>query len=117
MLGDVAKQILRQSNIDPVGTLESYLTHVGVDCDKRLLRALAISVKYAGYIKRADTHNEKITKLDKKVVSWKELCESENISFECKERIKEVKPDTFGQLRIIRGIRPATLAVVASNSL
>ena len=32
------------------------------------------------------------------------------------QRIKNIEPDTFAQLKLIEGIRPATLAVVASDS-
>jgi tRNA U34 5-carboxymethylaminomethyl modifying enzyme MnmG/GidA len=42
---------------------------------------------------------------------------SNNVSFECKQRISRIRPDTFGQLKLIEGIRPATLAVVAAKAL
>ena len=50
-------------------------------------------------------------------INWEEIVSSGNISFECKQRITRIRPETFGQLKLIEGIRPATLAVVASKAL
>ena len=50
-------------------------------------------------------------------VNWEMIYDSHNISFECKQRIKKIKPVTFGQLKLIEGLRPATLAVVAGRTL
>ena len=59
---------------------------------------------------------EKIKKMDGMKLDWEKLCLSRNISFECKQRIGRIRPDTFGQLKLIDGIRPATLAVVAAKA-
>jgi tRNA uridine 5-carboxymethylaminomethyl modification enzyme len=82
-----------------------------------MVRSVAISKKYDGYIKRSDAQVEKIKKLETMKLNWEELAASKNISFECKQRITRVKPETFGQLKLIEGIRPATLAVVAAKAL
>ena len=50
-------------------------------------------------------------------INWLELIESDNISFECKRRIERIRPVSFGQLKLIEGIRPATLAAVAGKSI
>ena len=76
---------------------------------------MAVAVKYEGYIDRAIVESEKINRLGKKKLNWENLVDSKNISFECKLRIKTVKPETFAQLQRIEGIRPATLAYVAGN--
>jgi tRNA U34 5-carboxymethylaminomethyl modifying enzyme MnmG/GidA len=55
--------------------------------------------------------------MDSMKISWETIAASNNISFECKQRITRIRPDTFGQLKLIEGIRPATLAVVAAKAL
>jgi tRNA uridine 5-carboxymethylaminomethyl modification enzyme len=55
--------------------------------------------------------------MDTTKINWEEIVSSGNISFECKQRITRIRPETFGQLKLIEGIRPATLAVVAAKAL
>ncbi len=111
-LSDVIKQ-----SADPVETAIKLFKAYGLDVPSRLARAIAITKKYEGYIKKSKSQSEKQTKLGEMKVSWEKLCSSRNISFECKQRIEKIKPITFSQLKLIDGIRPATLATVASGSL
>ncbi len=79
--------------------------------------AVAIEKKYSGYMARAKEETEKMTRQNQKRIDWHALVASKNISHECKLRIERIRPETFGQLRKIEGIRPATLAYVAGNAL
>lgn len=108
-------ELVRQASLNPIETLKQYFLHLNVDIDPRVLRCLSISIKYSGYITKADSINSSISKIDNKKINWKELSQSENISFECKQRIERIKPEFFGQLRIMEGIRPATLSAVAGT--
>lgn len=82
---------------------------------KFTIKSVAVAIKYDGYIKRAEVEQKKVRKLDNLKIDWKKLCESENISFECKQRIQKIQPTTFGQLKQMEGIRQATLSAVAGN--
>lgn len=108
-------ELLQRSDVDPVECLSSFLNYSGISFDKRIIRSVAISIKYRGYIKREEQEASSLTKLESKSLSWEALLENKNLSFECKQRIQKIKPETFGQLRRIEGIRPATLAFVASG--
>lgn len=110
-------EILKQAWLNPVTTLEKILVHFGLELSYDLVRTVAISKKYDGYIKRSEDQYEKLKKMDSMKINWEEIAASSNISFECKQRIARIKPDTFGQLKLIEGIRPATLAVVAAKAL
>ncbi len=105
--------LLKNTNFNPISTLKLYCDYSGISIDGTVLRNVAIDTKYSGYIAKAVTHNQKIMGLNAKKISWSRLVSSENISFECKQRIEKIKPETFGQLKLIDGLRPATLAVVA----
>lgn len=110
-------EILRQAWLNPVITLQEILSHYGLTVDYDLVRTVAISKKYDGYIKRSEDQFEKLKKMDNMRIDWEAIAASSNISFECKQRIARIRPDTFGQLKLIEGIRPATLAVVAAKAL
>lgn len=110
-------ELLKQANLDPIKTLRDYLSHIRLELSEDLIQSLAISNKYAGYIKKSEVSSRKWNKLESKKIIWSELMSSENISFECKRRIEKIQPETFGQLSRIEGIRPATLAAVAGSSL
>ena len=64
---------------------------------------------------QSDADFQKWMKLKNKAIKWEDLLANKNVSFECKQRIEKVKPENFGQLQRIEGIRPATLAFVAGN--
>lgn len=109
-------ELIKQANLDPIETLKNYFVFNGFEVDPRLVSSLAITLKYEGYINKANEQYKKVAKVDDKKINWEKLIDSENISFECKQRIQKIRPETFSQLKIIEGIRPATLAVVASDS-
>lgn len=107
-------EVLQRSNVDPVSGLSKILQRSGVDFDVRVIRAVGISLKYRGYIIREEQENKIQRKLEDKRVDWENLLKNRNVSFECKQRIEKIKPETFGQLKRIEGIRPATLTFIAS---
>lgn len=109
------KELLRRPNLNPIEVLQRECLRMGAFFNLDIIRTVAIAAKYEGYIDRAVVENEKINRMEKKRVDWTALVDSKNISFECKSRIKQIRPETFGQLQRIEGIRPATLAYVAGN--
>lgn len=110
-------ELLRQAWLNPISTFELVLSHFGIRLSYDLVRTVAIAKKYDGYIRRSEDQYEKLKKMDSTLVDWEKICQSDNISFECKQRIAKIRPETFGQLKLIEGIRPATLAVVAAKAL
>lgn len=108
-------EVLQRSIVNPVDALTSYLLHVGVGFSSIVIKTTAISIKYSGYIAREEQDNLALNKLEAKKISWEKLLENKNLSFECKQRISKIQPETFGQLKRIEGIRPATLTFVASG--
>lgn len=110
-------EILQRPEIDPVEYLMFHVEQIGIRFNPRVIRNVAIDAKYDGYISRSRKSIDKISKQDHKKINWEQLMNSPNISFECKKRIEQVKPQTFSQLKRIDGIRPATLVFVANNIL
>ncbi|MBC75725.1 MAG: tRNA uridine-5-carboxymethylaminomethyl(34) synthesis enzyme MnmG [Halobacteriovoraceae bacterium] len=110
-------ELLKQSKVDPVHLAKEFFNFMGISISEALIWCLAVSNKYEGYINKSAEHNERLKRLDNMKIDWKDLISSENISFECKRRIERIKPVSFGQLKLIEGIRPATLAAVAGKSI
>ena len=107
--------LLRRSKLDPVATLKQELSRLGQIYLESVIVAIAVSKKYEGYILRANQENERMIRFGKKRIDWEKICSSPNISNECRQRIKEIRPETFSQLQRIVGVRPATLVFVAGS--
>lgn len=109
------EQIIAERQGDPIATLREYFQKVNLIIDERVLRTAAIQMSYQGYIKNAEEQYRKVFGQDSKKINWEELAASEQLSFECRQRIAKLRPQNFGQLRKMEGIRAATLATVATK--
>lgn len=110
-------EVLKQSKVNPVLVCKRFFEFLDLEASEALIWCISVSNKYEGYISKSNEHNERLKRLDNMKINWIELVESDNISFECKRRIERIRPVSFGQLKLIEGIRPATLAVVAGKSI
>ncbi len=108
-------EVLRRSQLNPVEALVKILGKYGISFPVTVIRNVAINTKYEGYIQRAQEGNERILKLGKRKIDWEKLSGLPQISNECRQRIQKIRPETFSDLRLIEGIRPATLAFVAGS--
>lgn len=109
------QELVCRGDVDPVDLLSLECAKFGAAFSPSLVRCAAISLKYSGYITRADHELDRVSKVSSKRIQWRDLMKYSNISFECKQRIEQVKPETFHQLQKIDGIRPATLVFVAGT--
>ena len=107
--------LLKRSELDPVRVLREKLDEAGDKFEFRVIFETAVSIKYAGYINRANESRERLMKLGRKSINWQRICQMSSISGECRQRIAWGRPSTFYQLQMIEGIRPTTLALVAGG--
>jgi tRNA uridine 5-carboxymethylaminomethyl modification enzyme len=110
------KEILKISWINPIDVLTHTLKVSGLSFSYLVIRTIAVESKYEGYITRSNEQTKKISTMDSKSINLDRILQSENISYECKQRIEKIKPVSFGQLQRINGLRAATLAIIASGS-
>ncbi|MCR9203434.1 MAG: tRNA uridine-5-carboxymethylaminomethyl(34) synthesis enzyme MnmG [Halobacteriovoraceae bacterium] len=108
-------EVLQRSQVDPVVGLSKILQESGIRYPMAVVKAVAISIKYRGYIERENFENQAMVKLEQKTIEIDTILNNKNLSYECKMRIERIRPQTFGQLKRIEGIRPATLAYVAAS--
>jgi len=105
--------LLRRANIDPYEVLKNYMAKIGLIFLDQVTLSVAVECKYHVYVTKMQQESEKFKKLLAKKINWEQFSDSKNVSFECRQRITRIRPETFGQLKNIDGIRPATLAYVA----
>jgi tRNA uridine 5-carboxymethylaminomethyl modification enzyme len=110
-------EILKDPNYDPRSLLKKIAYYYNIEWNYDVICTVAIEIKYRGYINKAQEQQQAIDKIEKKRLNLDLILKSKNVSFECKQRIERYKPETFGQLKRLSGIRPATLTVVATDSL
>jgi tRNA uridine 5-carboxymethylaminomethyl modification enzyme len=76
--------------------------------EKEVIEQIDIHFKYNGYFQRMHDEIMKMKELEKeKIPSDIEYDKINNIAYEAKEKLKKIKPETFGQLLRIPGINPA----------
>lgn len=106
---------LKSPLLDPFNTLRSFLNKVGLTFDERIIYCVANDVKYSGYIKRFERENSRKDKIDSRRIRLELILASNNVSYECKQRIAKVAPDNFGQLKRIAGLRVSSIAAIAND--
>jgi tRNA uridine 5-carboxymethylaminomethyl modification enzyme len=106
-------ELLRRANVDPYEVLKLFLAKIGLEFNDQVVLAVAVEAKYHVYVVKMQAESEKFKRLLAKKINWVQFSESKNVSFECRARINRIRPETFGQLKNMDGIRPATLAYVA----
>jgi len=76
--------------------------------EKEVIEQIDIHFKYNGYFKRMQEEIMKMKELEKeKIPKDIDYDEINNLAYEAKEKLKKIKPETFGQLLRIPGINPA----------
>lgn len=81
--------------------------------DPRVLRCVEIDVKYEGYIRREDTHIQKLKLLDAVWIPQNfDYSSVSGLSREVVEKLKKHSPSTLGQASRISGITPAAVTLL-----
>ena len=73
-----------------------------------------ISIKYEGYIKKAEKEAQKLKQLESiKIPNDFNYAKISNIASEAKQKLENVKPLTLGQASRISGVNPSDIAVLS----
>ncbi len=80
----------------------------------KVVEQVQIEAKYEGYILRELQHISKSQVLERKAIpQWIDYDTIKSLRYECREKLKRVRPETLGQAGRISGITPADLAVLS----
>jgi len=84
------------------------------DYDELELEQAEITIKYEGYIKKAKKEAEKMRKMEnKKIPKDIDYDKVPNLASEARVKLKEVRPESFGQAIRISGVNPSDVSILS----
>ena len=82
--------------------------------DELELEQAEITIKYEGYIKKSKKEAEKMRKLEsKKIPKDIDYDKVPNLASEARIKLKEVRPESFGQAIRISGVNPSDISILS----
>ncbi len=80
---------------------------------EEIVEATEIRIKYQGYIEREQQQADKILRLDNIRIAGKFNYEDiASLSFEARQKLKKIQPETLGQASRIPGVSPSDISVL-----
>ncbi len=80
---------------------------------REVVESAEIEMKYAGYIERERSNADKITRLEYlKIPDWIDYNEIKSLTFEAREKLSKVRPETIAQASRIPGVSPSDISVL-----
>ena len=102
-------ELLRRPEI----TMETIKKIIKIPYNEIIQEQVEISIKYEGYIKKAEKEAEKMLYLEnKKIPEDINYDKIHNLASEAKQKLKEVKPTSIGQAIRISGVNPADISIL-----
>jgi tRNA uridine 5-carboxymethylaminomethyl modification enzyme len=81
--------------------------------DKEVLRQAEIRVKYEGYINRQTAEVKKLSGLEKYIIpEWLEYHSINSLTYEAREKLGTIRPNTIGQASRIAGVSPSDIGAL-----
>jgi tRNA uridine 5-carboxymethylaminomethyl modification enzyme len=83
------------------------------DLDNEVIEQAEIQVKYSGYIAKEKNNADKLTRLEYvKIPSGFDYSQIKSMSYEAREKLKNVQPTTVAQASRISGVSPNDISVL-----
>lgn len=80
---------------------------------REISESVEISIKYAGYLKRQQRQVEEFNKMENRILLTDIDYESINgLRLEARQKLKQIKPENFGQASRISGVSPADIVAL-----
>lgn len=84
------------------------------DYDRRIKEEVAIQIKYAGYIEKAEKQVMRLRKMEGKLIpDTIDYDKVEGLATEAKDRLKKIQPRTLAQASRVSGVNPADISILA----
>ena len=82
--------------------------------DPKVIEQIEIESKYEGYIVRELQQITKADRLEQTIIpSWIDYDQIKALRFECREKLKRIRPATIGQANRVSGVTPADISVLS----
>ena len=93
--------------------METIRHFIEIPYDEIIQEQVEISIKYEGYIKKAEKEAEKMLNLEnKKIPEDIDYDKIHNLASEARQKLKEVRPTSIGQAIRISGVNPADISII-----
>ena len=97
----------------PEVTMDTLKHFIEIPYNELVQEQVEISIKYEGYIKKAEKEAEKMLNLEnKKIPEDIDYDKIHNLASEAKQKLKEVRPTSIGQAIRISGVNPADISII-----
>ncbi|MEA2016171.1 MAG: tRNA uridine-5-carboxymethylaminomethyl(34) synthesis enzyme MnmG [Actinomycetota bacterium] len=107
-----ALKLLKRPEVK-IGDVSILLDWLGDNYDKKVLRQVEIRVKYEGYIRRQLSQIKEMEGIEKYYLPLDlDYFKINGLTFEAKEKLSSIKPNTLGQASRIAGISPADISAL-----
>ena len=98
-------------DVRKIKEVETYIQENNLD--KEVIEQAEIQVKYSGYIDKEKNNAEKLNRLeDIRIPENFDYSSIQSISFEGREKLKQIKPRTISQASRISGVSPSDVSVL-----
>ena len=93
--------------------MENIKHFVELNYQREVIDQVEISIKYEGYINKANNEAKKMVDLDnKKIPDDINYDLIHNLASEAKQKLKEIRPTSIGQALRISGVNPADISIL-----
>tara|TARA_B100001559_G_scaffold188330_1_gene157570 strand:- start:766 stop:2637 length:1872 start_codon:yes stop_codon:yes gene_type:complete len=107
----LARPNIKRTHIKNLNPLKKYLIKEKISDD--ILEQAEIDIKYSGYIEKEKRNVEKLIRLRNiKIPEKFNFNKLSSLSFEAKEKLNKIRPQTLAQASRISGIKPSDISVL-----
>jgi len=111
--GVLAAVFLRRPYVD-YQTLAQFIPAPEQPLDRHIIEEIEISLKYAGYIKKAEDNVVKLKRMEAKAIPAKiDYDAIDGLATEAHQKLKKIQPETLAQASRISGVNPADIAILS----
>tara|TARA_B100000963_G_scaffold245470_1_gene214928 strand:- start:9827 stop:11698 length:1872 start_codon:yes stop_codon:yes gene_type:complete len=102
---------ISRSDLNGFKELNSFINKSNID--DSIFEQAEIEIKYSGYIEKEKKNAEKLRRLENiKIPSSFNFDELASLSFEAKEKLNKLRPETLAQASRISGVNPSDISVL-----
>ncbi|PWH11216.1 tRNA uridine-5-carboxymethylaminomethyl(34) synthesis enzyme MnmG [Bacteroidetes bacterium SCGC AAA795-G10] len=102
---------ISRSDLNPFSELNSFIKKSNID--DSIFEQAEIEIKYSGYIEKEKKNADKLKRLENiKIPSSFNFDKLASLSFEAKEKLNKLRPETLAQASRISGVNPSDISVL-----
>jgi len=109
----LASEFLRRPQVNYADVLK-FIAAPAEPLDRQVIEQIEITIKYAGYIKKAEERVERLKKMEaKKIPDRLDYDDVDSLATEARQKLKKIQPETIAQATRISGVNPADIAILS----